>query len=74
MIKLINLNCAKTKTKIVNKTEKLQLLQNSKTKILPKFNNLNCNPTQKLQLGQNTNQRLKNLENYKFDKIQQLKL
>ena len=50
------------------------MLQNSKTKIGTKLKNLNCNKTQKLELGQNSTESLTNFQISNFDEIQQLKL
>ena len=41
-------------TKIEKKTQKLKFLRNSKILIESKLINLNCNKTEKLELGQNS--------------------
>ena len=56
------------------KTQKLNFLQNSKTKVVTKLKNLNGNKTQKHELGQNSTQSLTNFKDSNCDKIQQIKL
>ena len=66
---LIRLHCERKKThkvKIVRKILNLKLLQNS--------NKLNCNNTQKLELGLSSTQFKKKYIYINFDKIKQLKL
>ena len=50
------------------KTQKLTLLQNWKTKIVIKLKNFNCNKTEKRKLRPNSNQSLKNFRNWNWDK------
>ena len=46
--------------------------KNSTTQIVTKLKNLNCNKTQKLELGQISTQSLTNFKNSNGDQIQQI--
>ena len=43
-----------------DKTQRIKSLQHSKTKILTKLKNFNCNKTKKLELGSNSTKSLTN--------------
>ena len=53
----------------MGKTQKLEILQNLKKIVIKLKKNLDSNKTQKLELGPNSTQHLKNFKNLNCDKI-----